>query len=83
MKLGKQGVIQALQAGANDIGGNLMNESISRAAGANHGQEMPIHVMQDIARSINRSPCERTTLYRRPASTAGEAGDRLNQVNFA
>ncbi len=83
VKLGKQGVIQALQAGANDIGGNLMNESISRAAGANHGQEMPIHVMQDIARSINRSPCERTTLYRRPASTAGEAGDRLNQVNFA
>jgi FO synthase len=40
VKLGETGVAACLQAGANDMGGTLMNESISRAAGASHGQEM-------------------------------------------
>ncbi|MBA2537685.1 MAG: bifunctional FO biosynthesis protein CofGH, partial [Actinobacteria bacterium] len=41
VKLGVAGAQAALRAGANDLGGTLMNESISRAAGAAHGQEMP------------------------------------------
>ena len=40
MKLGPEGVAGALHAGVNDLGGTLMNESISRSAGSEHGQEM-------------------------------------------
>ena len=50
-------------AGANDLGGTLMNESITRAAGAAHGQEMPPEAMEDIIRSLGRMPWQRTTLY--------------------
>jgi FO synthase len=63
VKLGPQGVIACLQAGANDLGGTLMNESITRAAGATHGQEMPPEQMEAIIRSIGRVPWQRTTLY--------------------
>jgi FO synthase len=52
-----------LQAGANDLGGTLMNESISRAAGADHGQELPPEHMEAAIRSIGRSSRQRTTLY--------------------
>ena len=41
VKMGAEGVAACLHAGVNDLGGTLMNESISRAAGAAHGQEMP------------------------------------------
>ena len=47
VKLGIDGAQAALRAGANDLGGTLMNESISRAAGAAHGQEMPPEGMED------------------------------------
>ena len=63
VKMGPQGVIACLQAGANDLGGTLMNESITRAAGATHGQEMPPEQMEAIIRSIGRVPWQRTTLY--------------------
>ena len=53
-----------LNAGANDLGGTLMNESISRAAGASHGQELPPEDMEMLIRSIGRAPAQRTTLYR-------------------
>ncbi len=46
VKLGVEGAQAALRAGANDLGGTLMNESISRAAGAAHGQEMPPELMR-------------------------------------
>ena len=65
VKLGMQGAQAALQAGANDLGGTLMNESISRAAGAEHGQEMPPERMEEAIRSIGRTPVQRTTLYDR------------------
>jgi FO synthase len=68
VKMGKDGVKAALQAGANDMGGNLMNESISRAAGASHGQEFEASDMESLIRSIGRYPEQRTTLYGRTAS---------------
>jgi FO synthase len=64
VKLGRIGVMDCLNAGANDLGGTLMNESISRAAGASHGQEMPPDVMNDLITSIGRQPMQRDTLYR-------------------
>ena len=51
-------------AGANDMGGTLMNESISRAAGTQHGQEFPPEAMEALIRSIGRVPEQRDTLYR-------------------
>ncbi len=52
--------------GANDLGGVLMNESITRAAGGAHGQELDAAGMQAAIRSIGRQPRERTTLYGTP-----------------
>ncbi|MEQ9691164.1 MAG: hypothetical protein RLO48_15655, partial [Bauldia litoralis] len=52
-----------LRAGANDLGGTLMNETISRAAGAAHGQEMSPEGMETLIRSIGRQPVMRTTTY--------------------
>ena len=46
VKLGPDGVAAALRAGVNDLGGTLMNESISRSAGSEHGQEMPPEAME-------------------------------------
>jgi FO synthase len=66
VKLGPQGVAAALRAGVNDLGGTLMNESISRSAGAEHGQEFPPEQMEELIRSAGRIPRQRTTLYRDP-----------------
>ena len=68
VKLGVAGAQACLQAGANDLGGTLMNESISRAAGAAHGQEMPPERMEEAIRAIGRAPRQRTTLYGTPDS---------------
>jgi FO synthase len=61
--MGPAGAALALQAGANDLGGTLMNESISRAAGTQHGQEFPPEQMERLIRSIGRMPRQRTTAY--------------------
>jgi FO synthase len=63
VKLGPDGVAAALRAGVNDLGGTLMNESISRAAGAEHGQELPPERMEALIRACGRVPRQRTTLY--------------------
>lgn len=67
-KLGLAGVRDCLNAGANDLGGTLMNESISRAAGASHGQEMPPDAMQSVIARIGRVPMQRDTSYRPAAA---------------
>src|SRR3546814_174892 len=54
VKLGPEWAQRCLQAGANDLGGTLMNESISRAAGAAHGQEYSPAEMQQLAAAIGR-----------------------------
>jgi FO synthase len=64
VKLGVEGAAAALASGANDLGGVLMNESISRAAGAEHGQEVSIQALREVAASAGRSLRQRTTLYR-------------------
>jgi FO synthase len=63
VKMGPEGAAMALQAGANDLGGTLMNESISRAAGTEHGQEFPPEAMEHLILSIGRQPMQRSTTY--------------------
>jgi FO synthase len=64
VKLGLDGAAAVLAAGANDLGGVLMNESISRAAGAAHGQELTVDNIVDTAALAGRPVRQRTTLYR-------------------
>jgi FO synthase len=63
VKLGPRGVTAALRAGVNDLGGTLMNESISRAAGSEHGQEMTPEELEALISANGRRPRQRTTLY--------------------
>jgi FO synthase len=65
VKGGVHGAQQVLQAGANDLGGTLMDENISRAAGASHGQELDEAEFRAIVEPIGRSLAQRTTLYGR------------------
>ena len=74
-KLGHEGVRACLQAGVNDLGGTLMNETITRAAGAAHGQETSPEEMEDIIRSIGRTPRQRSTTY-------GEVTELQRQKSF-
>ena len=74
VKLGEEGAARILNAGANDLGGTLMNESISRAAGASFGQELPPERMDALIESIGRRPVHRTTLYGTPPEERVAAG---------
>jgi FO synthase len=77
VKMGVAGAKVCLQAGANDLGGTLMNESISRSAGAENGEELPPEVMDEIAASLGRTIRQRTTLYREaPAERRLQSYDR-------
>ena len=68
VKMGPEGAALCLDAGANDLGGTLMNESITRAAGGVNGQLLDAEDMQDLCRRIGRPALQRTTLYGRPAA---------------
>ncbi|MBV8949231.1 MAG: 5-amino-6-(D-ribitylamino)uracil--L-tyrosine 4-hydroxyphenyl transferase CofH [Actinobacteria bacterium] len=70
VKMGVRGARQALLAGCNDLGGTLMDENISRAAGASHGQELDEAELRDIVEPLGRRLEQRTTLYGR-AQTVG------------
>lgn len=63
VKLGPIGASACLSAGANDLGGTLMNETITRSAGASHGQEFNPEQMDDLINSLGRKSKQRTTLY--------------------
>ncbi|MDQ1454827.1 MAG: synthase [Actinomycetota bacterium] len=76
VKCGIGGTRQVLQAGANDLGGTLMDENISRAAGASHGQELDEAEFRSIVEPIGRTLAQRTTLYGRTRT----AGRRLRPV---
>jgi FO synthase len=65
VKTGIHGARQVLRAGANDLGGTLMDENISRAAGASHGQELDDASFEEIVAPIGRPLEQRTTLYAR------------------
>jgi FO synthase len=63
VKMGPDGAAACLEAGCNDLGGTLMNETITRSAGALHGEEMPPEAMEAIVTKLGRTPWQRTTLY--------------------
>jgi FO synthase len=66
VKTGIEGARLILRAGANDIGGTLMDENISRAAGATHGQRLEVEEMAELVAPLGRPLVQRTTLYGRP-----------------
>ncbi len=68
VKMGRDGAAACLQAGANDLGGTLMNETITRSAGATHGQEFAPEEMERVIKSIGRLPVQRTTTYGKPTN---------------
>ena len=86
VKMGTTGALHALNAGANDLGGSLMNESITRAAGAEHGQEWHPSEIEEQILSWGRQPQMRNTLYQpAPAeqrSRAMEATDLIPIENL-
>jgi FO synthase len=63
VKMGAEGARQVLRAGANDLGGTLMDENISRAAGAQHGQRMGVEDLEAIVDPLGRPLVQRSTLY--------------------
>jgi FO synthase len=63
VKLGVEGSRRLLSAGVNDLGGTLMDENISRAAGAAHGQEMDVASLEKLVEPTGRPLVQRTTLY--------------------
>jgi CofH subfamily radical SAM domain protein len=74
LKLGQVG----LMSGANDFGGTLMEESISNAAGSEHGDCVEVETIERLIRELGRTPYERTTLYgRRRPSAARPAGSAI------
>ena len=73
VKMGAEGVRQVLRAGVNDLGGTLMDENISRAAGASHGQMMDADGFRAIVAPLGRTLAQRTTLYGRVSPEGGGA----------
>ena len=69
VKMGARGVAECLNAGANDLGGTLMNESITRAAVASFGEELPPREMETVISSLGRIPKQRTTGYGSPSQS--------------
>ena len=63
VKLGPIGASICLESGANDLGGTLMNETITRSAGASHGQELAPQEMDALIKRLGREPSQRSTLY--------------------
>lgn len=73
VKMGPEGAKAALAAGANDLGGSLMNESITRAAGSTHGQEMTPQRLEHLIAEAGRESWQRTTLYQDVAQERRDA----------
>ena len=80
VKMGHKGVTACLNAGCNDLGGTLMNESISRAAGTTHGQETSPQQMAAMIEAAGRRPRQRTTLYGDANAERIEAGRRAGEL---
>ncbi|MEA3299408.1 MAG: 5-amino-6-(D-ribitylamino)uracil--L-tyrosine 4-hydroxyphenyl transferase CofH [Pseudomonadota bacterium] len=87
VKMGAEGVVACLNAGVNDLGGTLMNESITTAAGASHGQETSPREMIARIEGAGRTPWQRTTLYlpvseerHRVGLAAGELAPTVNSL---
>ena len=72
VKLGVAGARQLLRAGVNDLGGTLIDENISRAAGASHGQMMDADAFRALVTPLGRTLAQRTTLYGRVVHPDGQ-----------
>jgi len=87
VKMGHEGVMACLNAGCNDLGGSLMNESITRAAGSAHGQETSPQQMHAMINAAGRTPRQRTTLYadatQERIDTGLAAGELIEIINTA
>src|SRR5690606_27042521 len=83
VKMGREGAAFCLQAGANDLGGTLLNESITRAAGGVNGQEMGFAEMAMLAASIDRPSRQRTTLYQPVERQSAETNTQRMQAQAA
>jgi 7,8-didemethyl-8-hydroxy-5-deazariboflavin synthase CofH subunit/7,8-didemethyl-8-hydroxy-5-deazariboflavin synthase CofG subunit len=70
VKMGAEGSRQVLRAGVNDLGGTLMDENISRAAGARHGQRMGVEDLEAIVAPLGRPLVQRSTLYAQAGASA-------------
>ncbi|HEY6474741.1 MAG TPA: 5-amino-6-(D-ribitylamino)uracil--L-tyrosine 4-hydroxyphenyl transferase CofH [Acidimicrobiales bacterium] len=71
VKMGAEGSRQVLRAGVNDLGGTLIDENISRAAGARHGQRMGVDDLEAIVTPLGRPLVQRSTLYALAGASAG------------
>ncbi len=76
VKMGEAGISACLNSGANDLGGTLMNETITRSAGATHGQEKTPQAMEQLIYRMDRRPKQRSTTY-------GEVPAQRVQASFA
>ena len=84
VKMGHEGIKACLNAGCNDLGGTLMNESISRAAGTQHGQETSPTEMRKLIRMLNRNPTQRNTVYGKVSTEREKSGinaSELEEIN--
>ena len=80
VKMGHEGIKACLNAGCNDLGGTLMNESISRAAGTQHGQETTPLEMRRLIKMMNRSSRQRSTAYANVTREREKAGERALEL---
>ena len=83
VKLGTAGTQLMLQGGANDLGGTLMEETISRMAGADNGSEKTVSELEDMISSIGRIPLQRTTTYGAPSEERLAVARKNAETGFA
>jgi len=87
VKMGEAGIAACLNSGANDLGGTLMNETITRAAGSAHGQEKTPQTMEQLIERMHRQPKQRSTTYGSVSAervrTSFAAGELTDVVNTA
>ncbi len=81
VKLGQEGVKYALKAGANDLGGTLMNESITRSAGATHGEELGVAALEALIHDCQRQPQIRNTLYEKVSAEREETARNASALS--
>jgi len=87
VKMGEAGIAACLNSGGNDLGGTLMNETITRAAGSAHGQEKTPQTMEQLIGRMDRQPKQRSTTYGAVSteriSASFAAGELTDVVNTA
>lgn len=82
VKLGVEGTQLMLRGGADDLGGTLMEETISRMAGADNGSEKTVSELEDMVRAIGRTPWQRTTTYGTPSGERAAVARENAAIGF-